>query len=447
MLKGRPTGGSTGAKQVSKRRGLNGTEKWALSVLLNKVQDMPVRFVLWSGDEFCVSKAAPATTLHIGDPKALFGLLFNPSICFGDGYSSGRLRVEGDLVTFVEDLFRLIDKRQTGRSNIENSSLIDRLPLEWVEGLRSRWLRARQKNTLRGSQKNIHYQYDIGNDFYKLWLDSQLVYTSAYFQSPDSSLEEAQVAKLDYVCRKVQLQPGDVVAEAGCGWGALALHMARNYGALVKAFNISREQLSYARQRAREEGLSGRVEFIEDDYRNISGRFDVFMSVGMLEHVGLEHYSELGGVMDRSLHASGRGLLHFIGRNSEYPLNIWIRKRTFPGAHPPTLRKAVEMFEPRSFSVLDVENLRLHYAKTLEHWLERFERSVDLVSAMFDQEFVRAWRFYLAGSLASFRAGWLQLFQVTFARASSNRIPWSRSYLYRDLETRPRREVSVLSRK
>src|SRR5262249_41376116 len=155
---------------------------------------------------------------------------------------------------------------------------------------------------------------DLGNDFYRLWLDREMVYTCAYFPTPDATLEQAQIAKMDLVCRKLHLEAGDRVIEAGCGWGALALFMARHYGVSVRAFNISSDQIAYARIRARDEGLADRVEFIEDDYRNVRGECDAFVSVGMLEHVGLRDFPTLGGVIDRSLTENGRGLLHFIGR-------------------------------------------------------------------------------------------------------------------------------------
>jgi cyclopropane-fatty-acyl-phospholipid synthase len=203
--------------------------------------------------------------------------------------------------------------------------------------------------------------------------------------------------------------------------------MARAYGARVRAFNISAEQIAYARDRAAREGLTDRVEFIEDDYRNVSGSCDVFVSVGMLEHVGKPDYGTFGDVLDRTLARDGRALLHFIGRNRPQPLNAWIRKRIFPGAYPPALREVFEdILEPHGLSVLDVENLRLHYAKTLEHWRDRFDRSVDKVRAMFDERFVRAWTLYLAGSQAAFTAGSLQLFQVVVARGASNALPWTR---------------------
>jgi cyclopropane-fatty-acyl-phospholipid synthase len=235
---------------------------------------------------------------------------------------------------------------------------------------------------------------------------------------------------MDHVCRKLRIGAGDTVVEAGCGWGSLALHMATHYGARVRAFNISREQLEFARARAKLMGLEDRVEFIEDDYRNISGRYDVFASVGMLEHVGRENYSELGRVVRRSLTSIGRGLIHSIGRNRPAPLHPWIERRIFPGAYAPSLGEMMQIFEPWELSVLDVENIRLHYALTLRHWLERFEAAREAISTMFDEHFVRMWRLYLAGSIAAFETGTLQLFQVVFTTQENNDIPLSRQHLY-----------------
>jgi cyclopropane-fatty-acyl-phospholipid synthase len=237
---------------------------------------------------------------------------------------------------------------------------------------------------------------------------------------------------MELVCRKLRLRPGETVIEAGCGWGALARYMAAHYGVTVRAFNISAEQIAFARRRAAEEGLSDRVTFIEDDYRNIAGSCDAFVSIGMLEHVGLDEYAHFGEVIQRTLaFGHGRGLLHFIGRDRPFALHPWAERRIFPGAYPPSL---VEVFgrilEPWDLSVLDVENLRLHYAQTLRHWLARFDAAAARVATMFDEPFVRAWRLYLAGSVAGFETGSLQLFQVTFARAGNNDLAWTREHLY-----------------
>ena len=396
--------------------GFSKLDGWLLQQIYRSAGRPPIRFALGNGMEVSPPDASPVASIHIADRGTLLTLLVDPEMGFGDAYSQGRIRVEGDLVDTLGTLYQ-----STSATNHYN----------WYSKLVSKFVALLQRNSLRGSRSNIHQHYDLKNDFYRLWLDPQLLYTCAYFPSASATLEEAQIAKMDYVCSKVQLQPGERVVDAGCGWGALALHMAKHYGVTVRAFNISHEQTLLARWRATQLGLNQRVEFVEDDYRNISGKYNAFVSVGMLEHVGLEHYKELGNVIHRSLDDAGRGLVHFIGRNTPCPFSTWTRKRIFPGAYAPTLRQAMEILEPYDFSVLDVENLRLHYARTLEYWLSGFEKSADQVNEMYGPDLVRAWRLYLAGAIAGFRTGTLQLFQILFARTACRQIPWTRAHLYR----------------
>jgi cyclopropane-fatty-acyl-phospholipid synthase len=380
--------------------------------LLRALGNPPLEIVLWNGE--AIGGGPPLARVVLRDRLTLWKLFLRPAMHFGDAYTAGRLEVEGDLAKMLEAAYRAEPPQGFG-------------PLRRVLG---RWLRKARSNTLAGSRANIHHHYDIGDDFYRLWLDEQMLYTCAYFPTPTVTLEAAQRAKMDYVCRKVWLRPGETVVEAGCGWGALALHMARHYGVTVKAYNVSREQTAYARRRAGAEGLDGRVQFIDDDYRNIRGRFDVFVSVGMLEHVGLDHHGEFAAAVDRSLGRAGRGLIHFIGRDRPGWVNPWIERRIFPGAYAPTLREVTAFLEPPGFSVLDVENLGLHYAETLRHWLLRFDADAGRVARMFDETFVRAWRLYLTGSMAAFNSGSLQLFQLVLARSGSSDIPRTRARLY-----------------
>ncbi|MGD1094994.1 MAG: cyclopropane-fatty-acyl-phospholipid synthase family protein [Bryobacteraceae bacterium] len=391
-------------------------DNWLLQRVFKGIGPAPIRMVLHETEAMPPSGVKPVATLWIRDRRTLLELALDPEVGFGEAYSAGRIELDGDLVQALDVVYQAM--------------LDAHIDFNWYQRLKSKWMGWIQANTLNGSRHNIHRHYDLGNDFYKLWLDRELAYTCAYFPSPSATLEEAQLAKMDYICRKLRLQPGETVVEAGCGWGALALHMARHYGVGVKAFNISREQIRYATQRAAESGLSGQVEFIEDDYRNIRGKFDVFVSVGMLEHVGAANYAEFGNVIHRAVGDSGRGLLHFIGRTQKGDFSRWIRKRIFPGAYAPTLREVMDVLEPQNYSVLDIENLRLHYGKTLEHWLCRFEKAHDQVVAGYDSWFERAWRLYLAGSIAGFRTGYLQLFQITFAGCKCAPVSWTRAPLY-----------------
>lgn len=358
----------------------------------------------------------PIGAIRIANRATLAGLVMNPEVVFGDAYSDGRIQIDGDLVPLLESVY-------------ECSHVVR----NWSWRLMSKWLAWAQRNTRYGSSKNIHHHYDLPTEFYRLWLDEQMLYTCAYFPSEDISLEEAQEAKMDLVCRKLWLRPGETVVEAGCGWGALAMYMAEHYGVTVRAFNISHEQIRVAREVAAQKGLSSRVEFVEDDYRNITGHYDAFVSVGMLEHVGLKHYPEFGRVIRRTIGDQGRGLLHFIGRCRSLPLSVWIRKRIFPGGYAPTLRESMNVLEPQSYYVLDVEDLRPHYARTIEHWLSRFERAYDSVVRMQGEDFARMWRLYLAGSIAAFRVGTLQLFQVVFAGDKCAAVPETRIRLYTNI--------------
>jgi cyclopropane-fatty-acyl-phospholipid synthase len=386
---------------------------WLARQLLSSMGDPPLRVILWDGRGIGAAEGKARGTVRIHDRLALARLIYDPEVEAGELYTSGRISFEGDLVELLRTAFR------AGLSG----GLLQRL-------LPKRLIERALRNDLARSRANAQHHYDVGNDFYALWLDERMLYTCAYFPSPTETLEDAQLAKLDHVCRKLLLGEGERVIEAGCGWGALALHMARYYGVSVRAFNVSHEQVVYAREQAEKQGLQDRVEFIEDDYRNISGRCDKFVSVGMLEHVGTAYYAELGDVIDRCLEPQGLGFIHTIGRSQPYPLNRWIAKRIFPNAHPPTLRQMMDIFEPRDFAVLDVESLRRHYALTLRHWLERFERSSDRIAELVGPERRRSWHLYLAGAVAAFEIGSLTLYQVLFTRAANDRIPWTRAHLH-----------------
>lgn len=405
MIQTRPQGSESAVAAPNRRPPVLDWQRYLLRRLLERLGNPAIRIELHDGRIVDPGAESPVACVRFCTRRSLIRTLRDPEVAFGDHYCSGEIEID-HLRPFLDELFRRA-----------RSAPRRRIPLL-------------QRHSPAVSRSNVQRHYDIGNEFYRLWLDERMIYTCAYFAEPGMTLEEAQLAKMDHVCRKLRLDRGESVVEAGCGWGALALHMADRYGVRVRAFNLSHEQVAHAREAARRAGLEDRVEFIEDDYRNVSGRYDAFVSVGMLEHVGIENYRALGALIDRSLTARGRGLIHTIGRHKPLSFSPWIQSRVFPGAEPPALSEMMQVFEPNDLCVLDVENLRLHYARTLEHWLARFERAADAVRARFDESFVRLWRLYLASSAAAFSAGSYQLFQVLFNRHASNDVPWTRAHLY-----------------
>jgi cyclopropane-fatty-acyl-phospholipid synthase len=395
----------------------SGFDRSLIRWLMTLVGNPRISIRLWNGDEFAVTEGNPVACMEIRDRRAVLELLRSPSLGFGECYTKGRIEIHGDFLAFVNEITAAITQRNTsGYYGPKGRSL----------------LHALHRNTLTRSRHNVHHHYDLGNDFYKLWLDERMVYTCAYYDTPGATLDEAQLAKLDHICRKLRLRPGSKVIEAGCGWGALALHMAEHYGVEVVAYNNSKEQIAFARESAAARQLDRHVTFVEDDYRTINERCDVFVSIGMLEHVGLANFKAMGALINRSLKPDGFGLIHSIGRSFPNRHDPWILKYIFPGGHVPSLAEMMSVFEPQKFSVIDVENLRPHYAKTCAAWLKNFDAVADQLKESYGDEFVRMWRLYLAGSSAGFQSGTLQLYQVLFTPQGNENVPWSREYQYID---------------
>jgi len=386
-------------------------ERWIVRRALERKGSPPIAVELWNGERIAPPSGEPVATVRFRDRRSLESFVLNPDPGIGNAYVEGRIEVDGDLPRLVETMFESDDYREPKNNRMGRAFAL------------------RVLRTLHRSERsNIHRHYDIGSEFYRLWLDERMLYTCAYFPSPEAGLEEAQLAKMDHVCRKLGLRPGERVIEAGCGWGSLALHMAERYGVSVRAYNISSDQIRYARAEAKRRGLAGRVDFVDDSYTAIGGECDAFVSVGMLEHVGRRHYPELSGVIDRCLTRDGRGLIHSIGRARAQPMSVWLEQNIFPGAYIPALREIMAVFEPSHFEVFDVENLRRHYERTARHWLERFEKHSAEIEAMFDAAFVRTFRLYLATSIAAFHVGSCQLYQLVFTRRGGNVMPWTRSH-------------------
>ena len=318
-------------------------EKWILRKIHESIGCPPIRLALGRGPEVMPAGAEPVASVLISDWSALARLLLNPEIGFGDGYAEGRIEVEGDLVILIETVLRTM-KAYDAKG--------------WKSALWSRWLERMQANTLDGSARNIHRHYDLTADFYKLWLDPQLVYSCAYFPTPSTTLDEAQLAKMDYLCRKVQLRPGDKVVETGCPGGARWRFIWPSIMASRLEHSIFPRSKFFSRGNSQKEKT---LVIRWNSSRTTTGTFPGTMTRlsrwGCWNTLERNIIKTLGRIIHRSIGDSGHGLLHFIGRNQLCPFSPWIRKRIFPGACIPTLRQIMDVFEPGDFSVLDVKTL------------------------------------------------------------------------------------------
>jgi cyclopropane-fatty-acyl-phospholipid synthase len=343
-----------------------------------------------------------------------------------------------------------------GRMRFEESTLRDFLtlfsinrlslgsyPLQKVLRAVSRGLkRFQQANPVGKAQKNVAHHYDLGNAFYELFLDEGLHYSCAYFLNDEESLEQAQRNKLRLIAAKLALKPGLRILDIGSGWGELALYLATLEDVDVTGVTLSKEQHALANEKARRLGLSDRVRFHLTDYRDVGGRFDRIVSAGMLEHVGVHHYGEFFAKINALMHDDGVMLLHSIGHMSPPgTASPWLRKYIFPGAYSPALSEVFTEVEKASLWVTDLEFLRLHYAKTLNHWCRRFEANREKIARMYDERFCRMWEFYLISAEMMFRTGSHLVFQMQLAR-KRDAAPIVRDYItdlqrrYREIEAR-----------
>lgn len=302
------------------------------------------------------------------------------------------------------------------------------------------WHEWRHTNASReNAHRNAPFHYGLPTDFYRLWLDDELMmYTCAYWKDGTRTLEQAQRDKADHVCRKVLIEPGDSVIDMGSGFGGFMFHAAERHGARVTGINTTPEQVAMVRAEIERRGLGSQLRMVEGDFRDAFAEFDKVVSVGVLEHAGRDQLPEAIRAHARFLKPGGIGLLHFIGHVGRKPTDYFIRKYLFPGGWIPSLADVLVELENAGLEVIDVENLRRHYALTLDHWAERFDRNWDRIRAIdprrFDERFRRIWRAYLYGCAAMFRSpkSRTHLFQIVFSRGNATResYPMTRDFLY-----------------
>lgn len=373
------------------------------------------------------------TSLAIGEHR--FGLVFHNRraklrvALFGhigmlESYFDGDLDVEGDL----GHAFALAFEARADHANA-------------LVRLRNRWHEWRFSNaTPEQARRNARFHYGLGEPFYRLWLDEQLMmYTCAYWEDGALTLEDAQRAKVEHVCRKVRIAPGESVVDIGCGFGGFMFHAQRHHGAKVTGINTTPEQVASVREEIRLRGLQASLDVIEADFRGADRQYDKVVSIGVLEHAGRDQLDEVVRAHADFLKPGGLGLLHFIGHAGPHETEFFIRKHVFPGGWIPALSDVLVAMERAGLEVLDIENLRRHYALTLDAWARNFERNWAQIHALdpkrFDERFRRIWRVYLVSCAEMFRspAGQTELFQIVFSKgnATARNFPLTRDFMYR----------------
>ncbi|MEK1925978.1 MAG: cyclopropane-fatty-acyl-phospholipid synthase family protein [Rhizobium giardinii] len=361
----------------------------------------------------------PEVTMRLTDPKLYRTLVFNSELAAGEAYMDGTLRFEdGSTLRDFLTLFS-INRLALGSYPIQKA----------LRAIKMRFRKRQQSNVKGEAQRNVAHHYDLGNEFYKLFLDEHMLYSCAYFREPQETLEQAQRNKLRLLAAKLCLRPGMKVLDIGCGWGDLALYLAQLEDVEVLGVTLSKEQQALATQRAKDAGLDGRVRFELRDYRDVNEPFDRIVSVGMFEHVGVHHYDEFFKKLNALMPDDGVAVLHSIGHMSPPGMaSAWLRKYIFPGAYSPALSEVFEVVEKNSLWVTDLEFLRIHYATTLKHWGERFEKNRDKVIEMYDERFARMWEFYLISAEMMFRTGSQLVFHMQLSR-SRDAAPIVRDYI------------------
>ena len=363
---------------------------------LQKLQ-LPLRLRLWDGHEFSFGPT-PSVTIVVKDP-ALVAEFTHPSLdLLGSAFVEGRLELEGsisEVIRVCDELSQaLVEEEDTTPSRIHHDKATD--------------------------AASISYHYDLSNDFYQLWLDRDMAYSCGYFETGEESLDEAQQAKFRLLCRKLRLKPGEDLLDVGCGWGGLARFAAREFGVKVFGITLSKEQLKLARERVNAEGLQDKVDLQLLDYRDLpqDGRFDKIVSVGMFEHVGHANLREYCEILSNAVREGGLVMNHGItakhtdGRPVGRGAGDFIERYVFPNGELPHLSMMTAEISEAGLEVVDVESLRLHYARTLGHWSQRLEDNLDVAAKMVPEQILRIWRLYLAGCAYAFAHGWINIDQI-----------------------------------
>lgn len=364
-----------------------------------------------NGKEVLVGEGEPTFVVRFNKSLDIKELRRSTSLALGEAYMRGDIEVEGDLFQALDQLLG-----QMGKFSLDKSALKKLIFTS---------------NSKKNQKDEVSSHYDIGNDFYRLWLDDTLSYSCGYFKNPNDTLYDAQVNKVDYILEKLYLKEGMSLLDIGCGWGFLLIEAAKKYGINGVGITLSLEQHKKFSERIAEEGLEGQLTAELMDYRDLpkyGKTFDRIVSVGMVEHVGRDNYDLFLSCADKVLNPKGLFLLHYISALEEHPGDPWIKKYIFPGGMIPSLREMISLAASRRFYVIDVESLRRHYTKTLLCWDKSFREHLDEVREMFDDEFIRMWDLYLCSCAATFHNGIIDLSQILMTKGVNNDLPMTRWY-------------------
>jgi cyclopropane-fatty-acyl-phospholipid synthase len=355
-----------------------------------------------------LGQGTPETTVTIKNPAVLTEIAADTSLGFGEAYMRGDIVVEGDIVNLLEGFYK------TGKSVHTSVSVKAGQKLAKL---------VTKRVSKDDAIHNARHHYDVGNDFYKLWLDRSLAYTCAYFANEDDDLETAQKQKFDLVCRKARLQPGQKVIDLGCGWGGLIFHAAEHYGVEATGVVAAKEQATYIEEEAKRRGLSDKIRVQCSDWRDATGVYDRVLSVGMLEHVGFAQYTEFFGLVNNLLNATGIAFIHSIGvMKPDTVRDSWIEKYIFPGYFVPAPEEMIHYATQAGMHVVDLENIWQHYTKTLDHWSANYDAHRAEIIDMYDEQFDRMWWLYLRASMCAFKWGGLNLWQVVMLK--DKQVSW-----------------------
>ncbi|AGH83306.1 MULTISPECIES: SAM-dependent methyltransferase [Ralstonia solanacearum species complex] len=384
--------------------------------------NLPVLLRLWNGHQYPLGRFdRPTVTLTVREASAL-PLLLSPTLNnLGEAYVQEKIDLDGRLPDIISVGYQLAASAAATGSNA-----LARVVRHFA-------------HTKEGDKASIRYHYDVSNDFYKLWLDRNMVYSCAYFEHGDETLDDAQIKKIDHILTKIRLQPDQTLLDIGCGWGALVLRAAQQFGARCLGVTLSQNQFDLARERVRAAGLEDRIEIRLQDYRDLTGAFDRITSVGMFEHVGRKNLPGYFRRVHSLLADNGIAMNHGItssdpeGGESSLGGGDFIDRYVFPQGELPHISLALRAAQEGGLEALDVESLRRHYARTLEHWADRFETNGETIRKIVGEKTYRIWRVYLAGCAHAFDADEVSIFQILCQKSGkpAASIPWSRRYIYR----------------